>query len=570
MIGEGDASLAARNTRWGAMLIEELSRAGVPLICACPGSRSTPLTAALAARADLKQRVMFDERGAAFFALGVGRATGRPAALITTSGTAMANAYPAVIEAERAGVPLLLLSTDRPAELRESGANQTIDQIKLFGDRVRWYAEILSPDSGFPTTAALTTIDEAVHRTRHPIPGPVHLNLQFREPLGPEDIGAFPDDPRLERWTHATTPWTQIGSASPAVAPMPAILTRTTRGLLVAGEGAGPAAASLAKALGWPMFADVTAHTGDSQMRLPMFDYALASSAFQRALAPEAILHIGGAVVSKRYRRWISVHPPTHHLTLRADPRRHDPDHTVTQRLVADPTATIHRWLDDLETPAIDTTWRDALLDATHAACGHANRVIQEAGALTEPLIAQTIAAADAPIFLGNSMPIRDADLFGAPIRRSAMNRGASGIDGLVATAAGWATGMNEHTIALLGDLSTLHDLSSMAILAQQSVPLTVVVVNNGGGGIFSFLPVSTFDAGFETHFATAHDFDFADIARAFRLPYVNARVRTELEEGLRADGRTTLIEVQTNRTANAALHRQILRETIAILETRL
>ncbi|MFT5683148.1 MAG: 2-succinyl-5-enolpyruvyl-6-hydroxy-3-cyclohexene-1-carboxylate synthase, partial [Myxococcota bacterium] len=199
MIGTGPSSTAADNIESGRLIIEELSRAGVAHFCASPGSRSTPLTAALAERTDLPQSIITDERGAAFFALGVGKATGRPAAVITTSGTAMANALPAAIEADASGVPLLLLSADRPPELRATGANQTIDQVKMFGGVTRWYAEVPCPGTGLPPQALLTTLDQAVHRTRCEPPGPVHLNLLFREPLsgsGPDLGDPHPGDPR--------------------------------------------------------------------------------------------------------------------------------------------------------------------------------------------------------------------------------------------------------------------------------------------------------------------------------------------------------------------------------------
>ncbi|MFT4974123.1 MAG: 2-succinyl-5-enolpyruvyl-6-hydroxy-3-cyclohexene-1-carboxylate synthase [Myxococcota bacterium] len=574
MIGEGDASLSSQNSRWGALIIEELSRLGVPLFCMSPGSRSTPLTAALAARPSLRQRVITDERGAAFCALGASKATGRPAVLITTSGTAMANAYPAVIEADRTGIPLLLLSADRPSELRESGANQTIDQVKLFGDRVRWFADLPSPDTGFPAPAALTTLDEAHHRTLCAPAGPVHLNLPFREPLGPVDIGLLPDDPRLDRWRNSSAPWTRsppphLTLPPAAFAEAATLMAGARRGLLVVGA-TGPheplaAIEALAAALGWPVYADVSAGLAlrRNKNTLPLFDYLLADDHFQTLAAPDVIVHIGGPVVSKRYLRWLSDRPPQEHIVLRADPRRHDPSHSVTLRLSGalstDLAAAITR-------PRLDTDWRASLLEAHSRAAAAVDARLSSTPELCEPHIARIVSEESKALLIGNSMPIRDVDLFGRSTpERVAVSRGASGIDGLIATAAGWADGHRLPTVALIGDLSALHDLSSLALLARQEVPLKLVIVNNGGGGIFSFLPVSGFAEGFESHFATAHPFRFSLLAAAFGLAYRAPEDAAGLRAALREEAEgAMIIEVQTRRDDNIALHRALLQDVVA------
>ena len=557
MIGEGPPSTPGENTTVGRMVIEELSRAGVAHFCVSPGSRSTPLTAALAERTDLPQSVMTDERGAAFFALGVGRATGRPAAMITTSGTAMANALPAVIEAEASGIPLLLLSTDRPPELRATGANQTIDQVKLFGDRVRWYAEVPCPGSGFPPAALLTTLDQAVHRTRCAPPGPVHLNFLFREPLGPTTPGD--PHPRLAQWRGSRDPWTSC--RAPRLCPsdgdlqdLHRILAGAQRGLVVIGtlstDTERTAADALARSLGWPIYADITSGLPGT---LPLFDALLGAASIQSAAAPDVILHLGGPVVSKRYLCWLADFPPTGHVVIRPDPARLDPAHCVTLQLTA-------------HLAAIPLPGPLGAGNARLCAAGEAAREATAAiiGDHTEPDVARRVAASGLPVFAGNSMPIRDLDLFAHPRPRAlTANRGASGIDGLLATAAGWAAGRGEPIVALIGDLSTLHDLSSLAILARSHPPIAVVVVNNGGGGIFSFLPVASFQAGFESHFATAHGWQLAPIAAAFGLHVVRPESGEALSSAL-ADfarhPRPTLIEVTTDRHDNADLHRRLHR----------
>ncbi len=555
---------AAANEAAGRLIIEELARAGVARFCVAPGSRSTPLAAALAARPDLPQSVIIDERGAAFFALGVGRATGRPAAVITTSGTAMANAMPAAIEADAAGVPLLLLSADRPPELRATGANQTIDQVKMFGGVTRWYAELPCPGTGASDAAVLTTLDQAVHRTRCQPPGPVHLNLLFREPLS--DSGdprpAAHGDPRLARWRDSGDPFTI--TRLPRLTPAPedhdallAILSGARRGLVVIGAihdaDERAAADALSAGLGWPVWADITSGLTGT---VPMLDALLGAPAFQRAAAPDVILHLGGPVISKRHLGWLADFPPRHHVVIRPDPGRLDPAHCVTLQLTAHLAAI----------PALPPVGVGCpLLIAAGQAARAATTPLVPDG--SEPDIARRVAAAGLPVLAGNSMPIRDLDLFAAPRPpHQAANRGASGIDGLLATAAGWSAGLDQPVAALIGDLSALHDLSSLALLARAHPPVAAVVVNNGGGGIFSFLPVAGLAAGFESHFAAAHSWRLAPIAAALGLHAVEADGGGALSAALSdfaADPRPTIIEVTTARPDNADLHRRLHRAAI-------
>ncbi|MDG1482417.1 MAG: 2-succinyl-5-enolpyruvyl-6-hydroxy-3-cyclohexene-1-carboxylic-acid synthase [Myxococcota bacterium] len=566
MIGTGPPSTATDNIEAGRLIIEELSRAGVAHFCAAPGSRSTPLTAALAERRDLPQSVITDERGAAFFALGIGRATGQPAALITTSGTAMANALPAAVEADAAGVPLLLLSADRPPELRDTGANQTIDQVKMFGGVTRWYAEVPCPGSGLPPQALLTTLDQAVHRTRCQPPGPVHLNLMFREPLsgsGP-DLGDPPvRDPRLEQWLRSGDPWTR--TRLPVLTPATGdrdelleILSSARRGLVVIGAihdaDERASAQALATALGWPVWADLTSGLTGT---VPMLDALLGSPEIRRKIAPDVLLHLGGPVLSKRHLAWLAELPPTHHVVIRPDPGRLDPAHCVTLQLTAHLAAVG-------ALPRVGAG-NPALIAAAQAAQAAVGPMLPDG---SEPDIARRIAAAGLPVFAGNSMPIRDLDLFADPRPPNlAANRGASGIDGLLACAAGWTAGLGEPSAALIGDLSTLHDLSSLAILARSTPSVAAVVINNGGGGIFSFLPIAGLKNGFDSHFATTHSWQLAPVAAAFGLSVVEARDGAALSAALsdfRALPRPTLIEVTTDRVDNADLHRQLHRAAIA------
>ncbi|MFT5684725.1 MAG: 2-succinyl-5-enolpyruvyl-6-hydroxy-3-cyclohexene-1-carboxylate synthase, partial [Myxococcota bacterium] len=451
---------------------------------------------------------------------------------------------------------------------RATGANQTIDQVKMFGGVTRWYAEVPCPGTGLPLQALLTTLDQAVHRTRCEPPGPVHLNLLFREPLsgsGPDLGDPHPGDPRLDRWRGSGDPWTR--ARLPRLTPAPGdrtelleILATAQQGLVVIGsiqdDAERAAAQTIATSLGWPVWADITSGLTGT---VPLLDALLGSDALRAALAPDVLLHLGGPVISKRYLGWLADAPPAQHVVIRPNPGRLDPAHCVTLQLTAHLAA--------VGTLSPVGSGSALLIAAAQAAQSAVGAMLPEG---SEPDIARRVAAAGLPVFAGNSMPIRDLDLFADPRPPAlAANRGASGIDGLLATAAGWARGRGEPVAALIGDLSTLHDLSSLAILARSQPPVAVVVVNNGGGGIFSFLPIAGFTEGFDSHFATTHPWRLAPIAAAFGLHVVEASGSTlsaALADFAEAP-RPTLIEVTTDRVDNADLHRRLHRAAIDAAE---
>ena len=582
------------NALWAALLVEELVRQGVGLFVVAPGSRSAPLAVAVANAARAGRTdwlVHVDERAAAFVALGWAKATGRPAAVVTTSGTAVANLLPAVVEADAAGVPLILLTADRPPELRETGANQTVRQPGIFGPFVRWSLDVPPPDAAIDAAFVLTTAAHAAARSLAPA-GPVHLNLAFREPLGAEPDGtdAAALVAGLQRRTFPNRPYTEtsVHDAPAGVGDLAGRLAGVERGLVVLGPtddaDVAPAAAALAARLGWPLLPDVA-----SQSRLDAvpgavahYDLALASSAFAGLHRPEAVVLVGGRPVSKRLLALVDGARPEPYVVVRRGPERFDPAHVVTHRVVADPAGFCERLAERLPPPPPPSEWTQRWRRASDAA---ERAAVAEIGRdLSEPFVARTAARLAPTLVLAASMPVRDVDLFAAATGgadRVFANRGASGIDGTVATAHGVARGLGEPVVLLIGDLALLHDQTSLMLLRpgpHAGPPVVVVVVNNDGGGIFHFLPVARgahpVDAAtFEAAFGTPHGLTFRHAAEGVGLAYHAPTTADAFEAALAAalaSGASAVIEVTTNRADNEALHARITRAAAAAVDAAL
>ena len=578
---------ARANRLWARLIVEELVRCGVGFFCVAPGSRSTPLVAALAENEKARSLVHFDERGTAFAALGYARATGLPAAWITTSGTAVANGLPAVVEAATDGVPMILLTADRPPELRQTGANQTVDQPDIFGDFVRWSFDLPAPSLDVDPASVLTTVDQAVYRAGRSPKGPVHLNLMFREPLIPAPGEDEAPAAGPWRWRDVSDPYTRYTPTEPTVddAEAGALWERlrpVERGLVVAGRLAtraqGEAVEKLALTLGWPLLPDVGSQVrlGGDRRNAAFYDVLLADASFADAHAPEAVLHFGGRALSKRLEGFVAGHRPDPYVVVRENPFRLDPGHPVTHSVESG----IEGFCSALgraaaERPsAADTSWADGWRAASGRVESVLDRALAGGGGLDEPLVARLVSREVAEghgLVVASSMPVRDLDAFaavggaGAPV---AANRGASGIDGTVATAAGFARGTGGPVTLLIGDLALLHDLNSLAML--RGLPVTVVLLNNDGGGIFSFLPVSDHKLFFEPFFGTPQGVGFAPAAAMFGLRYEDPKTPQEFLSAYRTsrsgDG-PSLIEVRTDRDENVALHRWLLKEAAGMGE---
>ncbi len=583
-------SAADLNMLWSGLVVEELLRNGIDTFVVCPGSRSSPLALAIAEEPRAKAFVHPDERGAAFFALGHVAATGVPAVILCTSGSAVANFLPAVIECSKKKLPLIVLTADRPPELRRTGADQTIEQTGIFKEFVRFECELPCPTADIAPAMVLTTVDQAVYRARHPFSGPVHVNVMFREPLLTAEKG---DDltvymAGLERWQGGVTPYSAYYAPASTVAPeavhqAAGYLNKARNGIILAGKlNSGKDRASvlaLAQKLQWPVVADVTSGLRLSPSRGPVIHYAdqlLLSRSLAETLKVDAVLQVGGRMTSRRVNDFVRARCPAHYVMVLDHPLRNDPTHQVTLRVQAKAGAFCQAL-----TPLISVRPPSAQLALLMDLSKQAGRRVEKLSglALNEPSLARAISQeipAGHGLFLGNSMPVRDMDMYGAPQAKDIVigaNRGASGIDGTMATAFGFTAGGARPVTLLVGDLAALHDLNSLLLLASVRQPVTIVLVNNDGGGIFSFLPTSPFKGHFERFLGTPHGLHFDAAARMFKIAY--ARPKT-LEQFIRVyrkavQGRGhTLIEVVTDRNENVTLHNEWQDELRALIDRTL
>ena len=561
--------VAAANTAAARALVEGLARAGVRDACVTPGSRSTPLTVALAEQDAIRPWLHIDERSSAFFALGLARASGRPVALVCTSGTAAANYHPAVVEADLSRVPLIVCTADRPPHLRNVGAPQTIDQVGLYGVSVRRERDLPAPGSpDAPPEVFAESARHAVESALAPLPGPVHLNLPFDEPLI-ESPATHPAPVAL--------PSTPEVLAAPTIPPAPDALAaavealgRSERPIVVAGPESGglppQPIAELAEALGAPLLADPLSglRTGphDRTNILDAYDAYLRDPR-AGSLAPDCVLRFGAAPTSKALNQFLARATDATHVLCDLPGSNRDPDALTTHRLNADARSAALAlreavsgerdgvWLDEWRTR--DSRARRALGEYTLAAPDpFEGRAVVEL---------QRALPAGATIFAGNSMPVRDVDSFlasdGKPLA-VVSNRGANGIDGVVSSALGHAAAGLEPVALLIGDLSLYHDLNGLWAGRRHGLDLTVVLVNNAGSAIFHYLPQAAHEHVFEEWFATPSDIDFAAAARAYGAGHCLLDDWNELSEALaRPEQGVRIVEVRTDRTRNVEMHRE-------------
>ena len=555
------------NGLWAQLMVEELVRNEVTTFYIGPGSRSTPLTVAVARHARARAQICYDERGAGFRALGHARATRLPAAVITTSGTAVANLYPAVVEAAQDHVPLILLTADRPPELIDTGANQAILQTQMFARYVRWQFELPCPCAHVGPGFVLTTVDQAVYQSLAPNAGPVHLNCMFREPfLDPDGEGGGYDLSTLTQWVNRTHPWTRYARTVSHLED--ADLTRivecvndTQKGMLFVGRldsaRQRQAVMLLMTRLDWPVYADIASglrfEAGTHVLRY--FDQDQISNACNSACRAQTVLHIGGRITSKRVPLFLAANPPENYIVVKEHSSRYDPVHCVTQSLECDFMRFVIQ-LGERCKDNVDAVYRDTLRQQATHIDSLIGEMIQAEPALTEPYVARQVTRLipeNQALFISNSMPIRDVDIYGIGQRdpiHVGVNRGASGIDGILASAVGFAEGQSQPTTVLLGDVALLHDLNSLSMIRQCNHPLCIVVINNQGCGIFHFLPIARESDVFEDYFVTPHRFTFAGLGSTFQLDYVCAENKDAFTSAycqFLASKRPMLIEVPTN-----------------------
>ncbi len=558
------------NQLWAYILTETLKRLGLTCAIICPGSRSTPLAVAFAQQApEIEAISILDERSAAFFALGQAKATGRPVVLVCTSGTAGANFYSAVIEASYSRVPLLILTTDRPPELRDCHSGQTVDQLRLYGNYPNWQTELALPTADLGMLAYLRqTVIHSWERAQTPTKGPVHLNIPFRDPLAPVPDGT--DLSYLQLQFHPEDFFAGIANTTPfpiphSLLPIPQEWKECDRGIIIAGVAQPQqpqeycrAIAQLSQTLQWPVLAE-----GLSPMRnyaelnpylISTYDLILRNQQLAKQLAPKMVIQVGEIPTSKELRNWIDATQPRRWVIDNSD-QNLDPLHGRTTHLRIS--------VEDIKAEEINLSFSSDYLQQWCDAEAKVRLVVdQRMGKIDEIIeskaawLISQILPPETPLFIANSMPVRDVEYFWKPNNlgvRSHFNRGANGIDGTLSTALGIAH-RQQSSVMLTGDLALLHDTNGFLIRNKFVGYLTIVLINNNGGGIFEMLPIAKFDPPFEEFFGTPQDINFAQLCATYNVQHELITSWQQLQQRLNPlpTKGIRVLEVRTNRKADA------------------
>ncbi|MBH8554025.1 2-succinyl-5-enolpyruvyl-6-hydroxy-3-cyclohexene-1-carboxylic-acid synthase [Nostocaceae cyanobacterium CENA357] len=620
--------IAYRNVNqfWAYVLTQTLKRLGLTCAVICPGSRSTPLAVAFAQQIpEIEAISILDERSAAFFALGVAQTTGKPVALVCTSGTAGANFYPAVIEARESRVPMLVLTADRPNELRNCHSGQTIDQLKLYGNYPNWQAELALPSLDMGMLAYLRqTIIHSWERTQAPTKGPVHLNIPFRDPLAPipdntdwsylqskfnlEDFFAGVANPCPIPYDATCYNGGNLRNAVAPPCPIPKEWQQCDRGIIIAGVAQSQqpqeycrAITHLSQTLQWPVLAEglspLRNHVDLNPYLISTYDLILRNQQLAKQLAPDMVIQVGDMPTSKELRTWIDSTQPRRWIIDPSD-QNLDPLHGRTihfrvavEQLVGEEgsrgAGEQHFGLPRLRS-AQDAQWPES-----RGAGEQGSRVIKSSSSeyLQKWCAAETQVRVNldhtletmeelfegkaawllsqmlppgTPLFIANSMPVRDVEYFWKPNNlgvRSHFNRGANGIDGTLSTALGIAH-RQQSSVMLTGDLALLHDTNGFLIRNKFIGHLTIVLINNNGGGIFDMLPIAKFDPPFEEFFSTPQDIDFAQLCATYNVQHELITSWQQLQQRLNPLPTTGIrvLELRTNRKADAKWRQDNLR----------
>ncbi len=568
------------NTLWASVLVETVARLGLTVAVISPGSRSTPLTLALAQHPSIQVVPILDERSAAFFALGQAKASGRATVLVCTSGTAGANYFPAVIEAYESQVPLLVLTADRPPELRDCASGQTIDQPKLFGRYVGAYHELALPEATLPQLRYLRqTLAHLWHQCHHPYPIPVHINAPFRDPLAPHavDTPLAADSAVLaaalgDSFFAHLTPLTLSIPCSEGNSPLPPHLGQTDRGLIIVGpytptdpQGFCGAIATLSQRLGWPVLTD-----GLSPLRnyahltpnlIAPYDLLLRHRTWAAAMAPQQVLQIGPLPTSKVLREWLANTDPLRWVVTPSG-RNLDPLHGRTMPLpLSIETLVMQLPIGDRPLYPYGKTWMEQAAIVTQ----RLQAAFADIPTLTEAKLSWQLPQMlppGTPVMIANSMPVRDVEWFW-PLNDRALqpyvSRGANGIDGTLSTALGIAQ-HHSHAVLLTGDLAFLHDSNGLLNAQHRALNLTILLINNQGGGIFEMLPVAALTPVFEPYFATPQAIDLGALAQAHGLEHQVIESWETLAQRLATPAiGIRILELRCDRRHDVALRRSLL-----------
>jgi len=534
------------NHLWARLIIDELIRNGIDQFFIAPGSRSTPLTAAVAEHSKAKSIIHFDERALGFAALGFASGSSKPCAVITTSGTAVANLFPSIVEASKKKLPLIILTADRPPELRGTGANQTIDQVKIFGDYVRWFFDFPTPTLDISPEFILTSIDQAVFKSKGELKGPIHINCMFRDPLIPKrthkSFQAYLKP--IVPWLRSEEVFTQYSSTNKTlhqktVKEIAQTIHSINKGIIVVGKlmdnRERTEVLALSEKLNWPIFPDISSglRLGYAHKNLiHYFDQILA----KKNLTIDGILHLGGRLTSNRYYEHIKAAKPKKYIMVINHPLRNDPTHCVSARVQIS-VGQFCRKLSNVIIKKRMTNFLQSWQKANQLMHQKIEKAFYAQAHLTEFQLARVISqniSKDNALFVSSSMPIRDLDMFGDPHGASVLigsNRGASGIDGTIASAIGFSGGCNKPVTLLTGDLAALYDMNALAMLKSNSHPIIIVIINNNGGGIFSYLPIAKYDKIFRKYFQTPHDYNFSSLAEMFECNYAQPASIEEFQQ---------------------------------------
>jgi 2-succinyl-5-enolpyruvyl-6-hydroxy-3-cyclohexene-1-carboxylate synthase len=558
------------NTLWASILAETLQRLGLTQAVICPGSRSTPLTIAFAQHPLVEAIPILDERSAAFFALGLAKRQGLPVALICTSGTAGANFYPAVIEAKESRIPLLILTADRPPELRHCHAGQTIDQVKLYGHYPNWQAELAVPEAKLELLSYLRqTLIHAWERSLFPVPGVVHLNLPFREPLAPlpqPEIQNLENQWQSEDFFAHIYPHFPIYSRSdPYISPSP-----TTRGIIIAGvahaqnpETYCQAIAYLSQLFNYPVLTEALSPVRNYQEINPYlicsYDLILRNPILADKLAPDLVIQLGELPTSKELRTWLEVTQPQRWII---DPSGENLD--ALQGKSIHVRTSLETWVKTLASNAtsvelVQQDYLDFWCEIEEKMRYNIDITMESLETLQEgkiPWLLSQYLPPKTPVFIANSMPVRDAEIFWKSNNLKItpyFSRGANGIDGTLSTALGIAH-QNQSSVLLTGDLALLHDTNGFLIAPKFKGHLTIILINNNGGGIFEMLPIAEFEPPFEDFFATPQLVNFNNLCLVYPLEYKSIQTWSQLIKSLNPLPTTGIrvLEVKTNRKSDA------------------
>ena len=558
--------------------VDELTRAGVRHFCVCPGSRSTPLALTIARHPQARLWMHLDERSASFFGLGLARASREPVALLCTSGTAAANFLPAIVEARQARVPLVVLTADRPHELRDCGAPQTIDQLQLYGGQVKWFFDLEEPvDEPEVVRHARIVACRAVAAARQGPPGPVHVNLPFREPLVPVAPTSWPagTEPRPDGRPYVAVESSRRLPSDVLAERLAAELRPVGHGLIVCGPQddpeLGPAVAALAEAFDFPILADplsgVRCGRHDRSLVLDSYDAFLRLPSFVERHAPEVVLRFGAMPTSKPVLLYLQLHATCRQIVVDGDGGWLEPTLLAAEMVHADGPALCRALAPYGPARADASEWAAAWRAADRLTRAALQSGLAEIDELFEGRVFAELAELlpdGSTIFAGNSMPVRDLDTFFPGDERTIRllaNRGANGIDGVVSSALGAGAAGQGRLVLVIGDLSFYHDSNGLLAARQHGLDATIVLLNNDGGGIFSFLPQADQPEHFETLFGTPHGLDLRPLAETYGARFTRVSSWDEFRQatlaGLEGSG-LHVVEVPTERARNVALHRQL------------